>query len=213
MSQPHVRPAGAPIHHENSARGRLMTAAIALFARKGYAATTVREIVTAAGVTKPVLYYHFGNKEGIFLTMMREAVAEFEATAAAAVDEPGTSRARIAGFLDRMFDLVLQHLDVMRVVDAIYYGPPQGAPFFDFETIHQRFIETLAGLVREGMAAGELRPGDPEDVAWVLVGPFEVARGMSLCHPEAEFGRTRLARLVQVVFDGVVTDSAKESSR
>ena len=213
MSQPHVRPAGAPIHHENSARGRLMTAAIALFARKGYAATTVREIVTAAGVTKPVLYYHFGNKEGIFLTMMREAVAEFEATAAAAVDEPGMSRARIAGFLDRMFDLVLQHLDVMRVIDAIYYGPPQGAPFFDFETIHQRFIETLAGLVREGMAAGELRRGDPEDVAWALVGPFEVARGMSLCHPEAEFGRTRLARLVQVVFDGVVTDSAKESSR
>ncbi len=213
MSQPHVRPAGAPIHHENSARGRLMTAAIALFARKGYAATTVREIVTAAGVTKPVLYYHFGNKEGIFLAMMREAVAEFEATAAAAVDEPGTSRARIAGFLDRMFDLVLQHLDVMRVIDAIYYGPPQGAPFFDFETIHQRFIETLTGLVREGMAAGELRPGDPEDVAWVLVGPFEVARGMSLCHPEAEFGRTRLARLVQVVFDGVVTGSTKESSR
>ena len=213
MSQPHVRPAGAPIHHENSARGRLMTAAIALFARKGYAATTVREIVTAAGVTKPVLYYHFGNKEGIFLAMMREAVAEFEATAAAAVDEPGTSRARIAGFLDRMFDLVLQHLDVMRVIDAIYYGPPQGAPFFDFETIHQRFIETLTGLVREGMAAGELRPGDPEDVAWVLVGPFEVARGMSLCHPEAEFGRTRLARLVEVVFDGVVTGSTKESSR
>ena len=190
-----------------------MTAAIALFARKGYAATTVREIVTAAGVTKPVLYYHFGNKEGIFLTMMREAVTEFEATAAAAVDEPGTSRARIAGFLDRMFDLVLQHLDVMRVVDAIYYGPPQGAPFFDFETIHQRFIETLAGLVREGMAAGELRRGDPEDVAWALVGPFEVARGMSLCHPEIEFGRARLARLVQVVFDGVVTGSAKESSR
>lgn len=202
-----------PVHHEDSARGRLMTAAIALFARKGYSATTVREIVAAAAVTKPVLYYHFGSKEGIFLAMMREAVAEFEATATAVVGEPGTSRARITRFLDRMFELVLQHLDVMRVVDAIYYGPPQGAPFFDFETIHQRFIETLAGLVREGMAAGELRPGDPEDVAWALVGPFEVARGMSLCHPEMEFGRARLARLIQVVFDGVVSGSAKESSR
>lgn len=202
-----------PVHHEDSARGRLMTGAIGLFARKGYAATTVREIVAAAGVTKPVLYYHFGSKEGIFLAMMREAVAEFEATATATVAEPGTSRARIARFLDRMFDLVLRHLDVMRVVDAIYYGPPQGAPFFDFETIHQRFIETLAGLVREGMAAGELRPGDPEDVAWALVGPFEVARGMSLCHPELEFGRARLARLVQVVYDGAVSGPAKESSR
>ncbi|MDD5564732.1 MAG: TetR/AcrR family transcriptional regulator [Thermoanaerobaculaceae bacterium] len=202
-----------PVHHEDSVRGRLMTGAIALFASKGYAATTVREIVAAAGVTKPVLYYHFGSKEGIFLAMMREAVAEFEATATAAVGEPGTSRDRIARFLDRMFDLVLQHLDVMRVIDAIYYGPPQGAPFFDFETIHQRFIETLAGLVREGMAAGELRPGDAEDVAWALVGPFEVARGMSLCHPEVEFGRARLARLVQVVFDGAVSGPAKESSR
>ncbi len=202
-----------PVHHEDSVRGRLMTGAIALFARKGYSATTVREIVAAAGVTKPVLYYHFGSKEGIFLAMMREAVAEFEATTAAAVGEPGTSRTRIARFLDRMFDLVLQHLDVMRVIDAIYYGPPQGAPFFDFETIHQRFIETLAGLVREGMAAGELRPGDPEDVAWALVGPFEVARGMSLCHPEMDFGRARLARLVQVVFDGAISGPAKESSR
>ena len=207
------RTRSVPVHHEDSVRGRLMTGAIALFASKGYAATTVREIVAAAGVTKPVLYYHFGSKEGIFLAMMREAVAEFEATTAAAVGEPGTSRARIARFLDRMFDLVLQHLDVMRVIDAIYYGPPQGAPFFDFETIHQRFIETLTGLVREGMTAGELRPGDAEDVAWALVGPFEVARGMSLCHPEVEFGRARLARLVQVVFDGAVSGPAKEASR
>ena len=202
-----------PVHHENSARGRLMTGAIGLFARKGYAATTVREIVAAAGVTKPVLYDHFGNKEGIFLTMMREALGEFEATTAAAVATAGTAAERILRFLDGAFALILQHLDVMRVVDAIYYGPPQGAPFFDFETIHQRFIETLAGLVREGMAAGELRPGDPDDVAWALVGPFEVARGLSLCHPEMEFGRSRLARLVQVVFDGVISDSAKESSR
>jgi TetR/AcrR family transcriptional regulator len=202
-----------PMHHEDSARGRLMTAAIGLFARKGYSATTVREIVAAAGVTKPVLYYHFGSKEGIFLTMMGEALAEFEATTAAAMTAVGTAGERIVRFLDDTFTLILEHLDVMRVLDAVYYGPPQGAPFFDFEAIHQRFIGTLTTLVRDGMAVGEFRPGDPEDVAWALVGPFEVARGMSLCHPEMDFGRARLARLLRVVFDGVVTGSAKESSR
>ncbi len=202
-----------PVHHEDSARGRLMTAAISLFARKGYSATTVREIVAAAGVTKPVLYYHFGNKEGIFLAMMRDALAEFEVTTAAAVSASGTATERILRFLDGTFALVLEHLDVMRVLDAIYYGPPQGAPYFDFEAIHERFIGVLTDLVRDGMAAGEFRPGDPEDVAWALVGPFEVARGMSLCHPEMEFGRARLARLLRVVFDGVAIGSAKESSR
>jgi AcrR family transcriptional regulator len=213
MSQAQVPPGGAPIHHESSARGRLMTAAIALFAEKGYAAATVREIVAAAGVTKPVLYYHFGNKEGIFLAMMREAVAEFETVATAALTAGGTAPERILRFFDSLFALVLEHLDAMRVLDAIYYGPPQGAPFFDFEAIHQRFIETLTALVRDGMAVGELRAGDPEDVAWALVGPFEVVRGMSLCHPEMEFGRARLARLVRVVFDGVVNGPAKEPSR
>jgi TetR/AcrR family transcriptional regulator len=204
---------GVPVHHEDSVRGRLMTAAISLFARKGYSATTVREIVAAAAVTKPVLYYHFGNKEGIFLAMMTEALAEFEATTAAAVSAGGTATERILRVLDGTFALVLEHLDVMRVLDAIYYGPPQGAPYFDFEAIHERFIGVLTDLVRDGMAAGEFGPGDPEDVAWALVGPFEVARGMSLCHPEMEFGRARLARLLRVVFDGVAIGSAKESSR
>ncbi len=202
-----------PARPEDSVRARLVTAAIGLFARKGYSATTVREIVESAGVTKPVLYYHFGSKEGLFLAMMTDALGEFEATARTALTADGTATERIMCFLDRMFALILEHLDVMRVLDGFYYGPPQGAPFFDFEAIHQRFIEMLTGLVREGMASGEFRQGDPEDLAWALVGPFEVARGMSLCHPETEFGRERLARLLQVVFNGIRANSAKEFGR
>ena len=201
------------VHHEDSVRGRLMLSAIGLFARKGYAATTVREIVEAAGVTKPVLYYHFGNKEGIFLVMMGEAFAEFEATAASALAASGSARERILRFLDGMFELILRHLDVMRVLDAIYYGPPQGAPRFDFEAIHERFLGMLESLVREGIDAKEFRRCDPEDLAWALIGPFEVARGMSLCHPEVEFGRERLSRLLNVVFDGVCADTERELGR
>src|SRR5512136_1762261 len=203
----------ALVHHEDSARGRLMTAAIAVFARKGYAATTVREIVEAAGVTKPVLYYHFGSKEGIYLAMMREALKEFDAMVTEALKQGGSAAERVMRFLDVAFGLVLDHLDVMRVVEGIYYGPPQGAPHFDFEVLHQRFMDTLVGLVREGMEAGEFRRADPVDLAWVLVGPFEVAREMSLCHPEVDFSRDRLARLLNVVFQGVLVEGVKELSQ
>ncbi|MBW2208934.1 MAG: helix-turn-helix transcriptional regulator, partial [Deltaproteobacteria bacterium] len=51
---------------EQDARAVLLEAATALFAQKGYAGTSVREIVERAGVTKPVLYYYFENKEGLF---------------------------------------------------------------------------------------------------------------------------------------------------
>jgi len=195
---------------DETVRTRLLAAAIGLFAKKGYSATTVREIVEAAGVTKPVLYYYFGSKEGIFHEMMRDALAAFEGTVTRTLEAPGTATERIRLFLDGVLTLVLEHLDAMRVVDSFYYGPPQGAPFFDFEVIHRRFIETLTSLVHEGMEAGELREGDPDDVAWAIVGQFEVARGMSLCHPEMDFGRERLARLLDVVFLGVSATDAKE---
>ena len=44
---------------------QIARAAARLFAERGYDATSVREIVEAAGVTKPTLYYHFGSKEGL----------------------------------------------------------------------------------------------------------------------------------------------------
>jgi len=201
----------ALVHHNDSVQGRLMTSAIALFARKGYAATTVREIVEAAGVTKPALYYHFGSKEGIFLAMMGEALQEFEATATIALGTEGSAEERIVRFLDSMFALILDHLDVMRVLDGIYYGPPQGAPPFDFEAVHKRFIEVAGLLVREGIESGEFRPGDPDDLTWAIVGPFEVVRGMSLSRPEMDFGRDRLARLLKVVFQGLRAVDEKES--
>ncbi|MEA2040283.1 MAG: TetR/AcrR family transcriptional regulator, partial [Thermodesulfobacteriota bacterium] len=57
-------------HNQNtidngSVRARLLVAGTTIFAEKGYASTTVREIVARAGVSKPVLYYYFKNKEGI----------------------------------------------------------------------------------------------------------------------------------------------------
>ena len=46
-------------------RSRLLDDALSLFAARGYDAVGVAEIVEAAGVTKPTLYHHFGNKLGV----------------------------------------------------------------------------------------------------------------------------------------------------
>ena len=57
-------------------RERLLTAARALFAEKGYAETSTPEIVKAAEVTRGALYHHFDGKEALF-----RAVVEAEAQA------------------------------------------------------------------------------------------------------------------------------------
>lgn len=51
--------------------GHILQVAARLFSSRGYDATSVREIVEAAGVTKPTLYYHFGSKQGLAEELLR----------------------------------------------------------------------------------------------------------------------------------------------
>lgn len=48
---------------------------------------------------------------------------------------------------------------------AIYYGPPRGAPYFDFDSYHAKYHGRAMLMVECGTAAGEFRPGDAGDTA------------------------------------------------
>lgn len=70
-------------------RAQLLEVALDLFAERGYHQASMNEIAEAAGVTKPVLYQHFGSKEKLYLELLRDvsgalADAVLEATASAA---------------------------------------------------------------------------------------------------------------------------------
>ena len=58
----------------STARERILHAAHDRFTHQGFANTAVREICEDAGVTAPVLYYHFGNKEGVFQAVVEDAL-------------------------------------------------------------------------------------------------------------------------------------------
>ena len=63
-----------------------------LFAERGYAAVTMDEIAAAVGVTKPLLYNYFGNKERLYIACMQragDALTETVASAVAATSSPG----------------------------------------------------------------------------------------------------------------------------
>jgi AcrR family transcriptional regulator len=66
-STPMARPPGRPAGGSVAGRDRLLEAALELFPRSGFATTTVEDLVTAAGVTQPVLYHHFGTKAGLYV--------------------------------------------------------------------------------------------------------------------------------------------------
>jgi TetR/AcrR family transcriptional regulator len=186
-------------------RERLLSGATGLFASKGYAATTVREIVERAGVTKPVLYYYFRSKEGIYLDLMRQPFGKFIETVEEAVRTAGSARERLFRLCLMAYDLFIENLDTARVMYSIYYGPPQGAPFIDFDAYHHRFQEAVLQILREGVRDGEFRRVDLHDAMWAVIGAVNVAMEVELCHPKQSLGRDGLRRVLETVLEGIAT--------
>ena len=74
-------------------RAELLGIAAGLFAEKGFDGTSVEEIAAVAGVSKPVVYEHFGGKEGLLFALLDgwvddvSAVIGAELTTASTLDE------------------------------------------------------------------------------------------------------------------------------
>ena len=194
---------------DGSVRQRLLEGAAELFTQKGYAATTVREIVAAANVTKPVLYYYFRNKEGIYLELMRGSFAKMDNLLTTSREDQGTVTQRVLRLCDRLYSLFREHVKAARMMYAIYYGPHQGAPFFDFDAYHMKFREAVQRLIEEGIRKGEFRRGNPEEMAWTIIGAVNVAMEVHLTHPEWGLGNEGLVRVLQLIFQGISVEKGR----
>lgn len=187
-------------------RDKLLACATDLFNRKGYASTTVREIVEAAGVTKPVLYYYFNSKEGIYLEIMGHLREDFEQRLEACRGRKGTAAERVRGLCDEMFSLFLDHTDYVRLIYSIYYGPPQGAPFFDLDGFYAKLQGAIQQTVEDGMRAGEFRKANAEDMTLAILGALHVVVETHLTHPETAIGNQGLARILDAIFSGIAAE-------
>lgn len=118
---PKPRSSGASPRTRLSRADRMeQTLAVAheLFAQRGFAAVTMDEVAAAVGVTKPLLYNYFGNKERLYIACMERAgEALFAMIEAAVTDAPNPSEALNAG-LRAFFDF----LDSDRAAWAVLFG-------------------------------------------------------------------------------------------
>jgi TetR/AcrR family transcriptional regulator len=204
-----LKPMASDAKPEGQLREKLMEAALMLFTQRGYSATTVRELVEAAGVTKPVLYYYFGSKEGLFLELMRTHFGRLEAVVDVYRKGEGSIRKRLTAMLDKGFAYVRQDLDFIRLMHAVYYGPPGEAPYFDFDAYHQRYHDLIARFLEEGIEKGEFRSGNAGDMAWIILGTVEIAIEDQICCQPSRIDRDTLKRLLHLVFDGLAADNDK----
>lgn len=109
-------------------RERILDIALDLFIRKGYAATSMREIAAPLGISKAALYYHFPSKGHILLELhlqMHRATADFHD-----IPEPGADDATWLRFVDQLIGLALRNRRIIEfhfrnrdVFDTVHEGP------------------------------------------------------------------------------------------
>lgn len=188
----------------DGARERLLKAATEVFNRKGYAAALVSEIVAEAGVTKPVLYYYFKHKEGIYREIMETAFTLFDEVLDREYPHCPTLREKLLALFDDVVELFRRHLPVVRLFHAIYYGPPQGAPFIDFHAKHMKWHRVVQARVEEGIRLGEFLPLDPLDTSQALMSAVIFCLDMLLCPEIEHFPFPDHRRLLEIVFRGIL---------
>jgi AcrR family transcriptional regulator len=197
----------AAVAPDRSARDRLLREAADIFSRKGYAATSVGEIVAAAGVTKPVLYYYFASKERLYLTLIEESIENFRiAIETVYRDESGTVADRIRRLCDVIVCHALENLSIVRLTHGMHYAPPEGAPACHHGCEFPHAIHAMIrDLVELGVRSGEFKPaGDPIDLVWTIMGLVSVCINSNLVDPAPALAPAGFRSALNLVFAGVV---------
>jgi TetR/AcrR family transcriptional regulator len=106
-------------------RTRLLEVALRLFAARGYDAVGVQEIVEAAGVTKPTLYHHFGNKLGLLQALVARHGEALAPALADASGYRGDLPATLNAVVNTYFQQATRDPDYHRFRLALWLAPPE----------------------------------------------------------------------------------------
>jgi AcrR family transcriptional regulator len=121
-----------------------LSAAHGLFAERGYAAVKMDEIASSVGVTKPLLYNYFGNKEQLYIACMERAGDSLTATVAAAVGASASPGDALGAGVRAFFAF----LDSDRAAWAVLFDEtlPRGGEVFERVADYRgRIVELVSG--------------------------------------------------------------------
>ena len=191
-----------------SAKERIRKAAIALFADKGFAATTTREICEGASVTKPVLYYYFKNKELLFHSLLMDASEESMRLLVRAAQQKGTAREKLINVTAASFALTMCNPKLSMMFLRMVFPSGEDEPGIDCVQIGKEKSRLIAGIVADGIRRGEMR-GRPTDVARALVGIHLIYSMSYVLTGGPKLDRKLARRLVDMLVDNCKNHSRR----
>jgi AcrR family transcriptional regulator len=188
-------------------RRRIEDAATELFARRGYAATTVEDIVRAAGLTKPMLYRHFESKQELCIALLERHRDELVAAPLAVFDPGHDRRSQLAPMIEAWLEHARRHPDATRLL----FVPISGEAEVERtqRELHARQRATQVALLRE--FAGELDDAEAEPMGEIVRTSLAAVALWWLDNPEAQ--RDVLVQVLVRLVEGLIGAPAESTNR
>lgn len=185
-------------------REQILRAALKRFAHSGYSATSVQQIVSDASVSKPALYYYFGDKAGLFQSLVDEAHDERLRLMQMACKRSPDFRTQLVEILTSLFDYLNENRELMRIAFATAFAAPGEVPagLKCLEKCERNF-EFVHSLMRKAQADGVLaKKFDSRELAFGFYGQMNAYLASQLVHPERGLDRKMAARIVDLFLTG-----------
>ena len=159
MKTPATSPSKSAVEPETAAsptRRTILAAATPLFASSGIQGTTIRQVAAAASVNSQLIYYYFGNKEGLFRAVLECAAGRVADLLAHAAESDGFPQERLARFVSEWVKVTLEEAPTLRMLHrAMLEGDLALAA--DVQRYAGGHAEQIGSLIDEGKASGVFR--------------------------------------------------------
>ncbi len=160
-------------HTPADRREQLLNVARVIFAQRGYQATTMDDVATAAGFTKPILYQHFASKESLYNEIVQGASTQLLEGLAAVREQTNSSRAMVDAAFRLYFEAVVNETAAFRL---LFLQPHVGEGASELRRVESRlvsFIESLIPLdsdppLRRQVAASIVGMAEGAATAWLV---------------------------------------------
>jgi AcrR family transcriptional regulator len=150
-------------------RQKLLEAAEQIFAELGYHDASIVKITEAAGVGQGTFYLYFSSKREVFDEVVLDLNARVRHAMTEAAARGGTrAEQELLGFA-AFFRFTADHPALYRIIRQAEFVSPE-----TLQAHYDRLLRPYAAGLEQAMAAGEAAPGDPEVLAWSLMGIGEL---------------------------------------
>jgi AcrR family transcriptional regulator len=155
-----------------SKKQKLLKTAARLFATQGFDATTTQQIAREAGVTEPLIYYHFKGKDDLFTQIIKTGFSAYLSRFETLEQNRATPFEQIRKLMELQFDIVEAMPDELRLIASACPArlhDPDGTCAEGVREYQNRHKAYLTRCLAEGIEIGEFEPVPVEETASLMV--------------------------------------------